>query len=53
MVHTVCVPDHLKIATYKMKSLINMVLKQLSKMVIKMPAFETLNKARRHTTFTL
>jgi hypothetical protein len=53
MVHTVCVHDHLEIGTSKMKTLTNMVLKQLDKMVIKMPAFETLNKARRHTTFFL
>ena len=42
MVHTVCVHDHLKIATSKMKILTNTVLKQLGNMVIKMPAFEML-----------
>jgi len=35
---------HLKIATYKLKTLTNMVLHQLGKMVIKMPAFETLKR---------
>ena len=53
MVHTVRVHGHLEIATSEMKTLTNMVLKQLGKMVIKMPEFETLNKARRHNTFFL
>jgi len=44
MVHTVCVHYHLKIDTYKTKRLTNMVLHQLGKMIIKMPAFETLKR---------
>jgi hypothetical protein len=44
MVHTLCVLYHLKNATYKMKTLTNMVSHQLGKMVIKMPAFETLKR---------
>jgi hypothetical protein len=31
MVHTLCVHDHVKIATSKMKSLTNRILKQLGK----------------------
>jgi len=53
MVHTVCVHDHLKIATSKINTLTNIILKQLGKMVNKMPALETLHKARKHTTFFL